>query len=114
MKREEFNTCKKEVEEALREREAGEEEWSDGTVRQILEALILETGRKHGLTLTEKEELLTLLFNRFRRLDQLQPLLEDEEVTDILINGGREVFVERQEDWFLPDICLKTVSRSLN
>ena len=96
MKREEFNTCKKEVEEALREREAGEEEWSDGTVRQILEALILETGRKHGLTLTEKEELLTLLFNRFRRLDQLQPLLEDEEVTDILINGGREVFVERQ------------------
>jgi pilus assembly protein CpaF len=63
-------------------------------VRQTLRALVLERGRKFSLTVEEKESLLDQLFNRFRRLDRLQPLIEDEDVTDILINGQQKVYVE--------------------
>ena len=36
------------------------------------------------------------LFNRIRRLDVLQDLLEEDSVTEIMVNGTDEIFVERQ------------------
>ncbi|MEA4892248.1 MAG: ATPase, T2SS/T4P/T4SS family [Peptococcaceae bacterium] len=90
-----FEACRKEVEAALGRRDAVPGGWTDETVKQMLEALILESGRKYCLTLEEKQRLSGLLFNRFRRLDRLQTLLEEEGITDILINGGQEVYVER-------------------
>ncbi|MCL1849357.1 MAG: Flp pilus assembly complex ATPase component TadA, partial [Clostridiales bacterium] len=94
MASEAFTDCLLEIDEALSGRAGLEEEWSDGTVRQTLQALILERGRKFRLTIDEKEALLNQLFNRFRRLDRLQPLIDDPDVTDILINGKQQVYVE--------------------
>ncbi|MDR1193031.1 MAG: CpaF family protein [Peptococcaceae bacterium] len=90
-----FEQCLQEVEEVLSVRAGQEGGWSDQTVHRILQALVLECGRKYDLALTDKELLLRQLFNRFRRLDRLQPLMEDDEVTDILINGRQNVYVER-------------------
>lgn len=36
------------------------------------------------------------LFNAFRKLDILQELLEDEEVTEIMINGLENIFIEKE------------------
>lgn len=36
------------------------------------------------------------LFNRIRRLDVLQDLLDDDSVTEIMVNGVDEIFVERE------------------
>ncbi len=96
MARPEYAECLQEIEGALSSRAAREGEWSDSAVRQTLEALVLDRGRAFGLGLEEKEALLEQLFNRFRRLDRLQPLMEDEEVTDVLINGCQQVYVERK------------------
>lgn len=87
--------CQREIEEALSRWDAGAKGWTDEMVRRALEALILERGRQYSLPLAEKEMLLERLFNRYRRMDRLQPLLEDEGITDILINGSEEVYVER-------------------
>jgi pilus assembly protein CpaF len=90
----EFTDCLLEIDEALAARAGKEEEWSDDAVRRVLRALVLEKGRKYSLSFGEKETMLDQLFNRFRRLDRLQPLIEDKEVTDILINGRQQVYVE--------------------
>lgn len=96
MARPEYAECLQEIEGVLSSRAAREEEWSDSAVRQTLEALVLDRGRAFGLSLEEKEAMLEQLFNRFRRLDRLQPLMEDQEVTDVLINGCQQVYVERK------------------
>ena len=95
MIRKEFTDCLSEIDGALSARAGAEGEWSDLVVRRTLQALVLERGRLYGLSVGEKEDMLEKLFNRFRRLDRLQPLIEDQEVTDILINGRQSVYVEK-------------------
>ncbi len=95
MVRPEYAECLQEIEGDLSARAAREGQWSDGVVRQTLEALILNRSRAFGLDLEEKEAMLEQLFNRFRRLDRLQPLMEDQEITDVLINGCQQVYVEK-------------------
>lgn len=47
------------------------------------------------LTLKEKEGLRKDLFYSVRKLDVLQELVEDNTVTEIMVNGYRDIFVER-------------------
>jgi len=105
MSRAEFTECLREIDEALSARAGQDGEWSDEAVHQTLRALVLERGRKYSLSVEDKGSMLEQLFNRFRRLDRLQPLLEDDEVTDILINGKQRVYVERRGRLRATDIC---------
>ena len=47
------------------------------------------------LTLEEKKRLRQDLFHSIRRMDVLQDLLEDPEVTEIMVNGPDNIFVEK-------------------
>lgn len=46
-------------------------------------------------TVREKAELRQDIFNSIKRLDIIQNLLDDDSVTEIMINGYRDIFVER-------------------
>ena len=47
------------------------------------------------LTLEEKKRLRQDLFHSIRRMDVLQDLLEDPEVTEIMVNGPDNIFIEK-------------------
>ena len=47
-------------------------------------------------SLKEKTVLGRELFNAFRKLDILQELIEDEEITEIMINGTENIFIEKE------------------
>ncbi|SPY20380.1 Flp pilus assembly protein, ATPase CpaF [Paenibacillus polymyxa] len=63
-------------------------------VRHI-EKRILHDVELASLTSREKHALVRKIFNSFRGLDVLQPLIDDPTVTEIMINSHREIFVER-------------------
>ncbi len=63
-------------------------------VRHI-EKRILNDAELASLTSREKHALVRKMFNSFRGLDVLQPLIDDPTVTEIMINSHREIFVER-------------------
>lgn len=68
------------------------------TYEEILEeidTLILERMRDSCLSLKEKVQLRQELFHSVRKLDVLQELIEDETVTEIMVNGPDAIFVER-------------------
>jgi len=46
--------------------------------------------------LREKTMLGKELFNAFRKLDILQELIEDDEITEIMINGTEHIFIEQE------------------
>ena len=48
------------------------------------------------LNLTEQRQLVRLLVDDMLGLGPLEPLLADESVTDIMVNGAKQVYVERQ------------------
>lgn len=69
---------------------------SDEEITSIIEEAVLNRSRNTYLSVEDKRQLKRELFNVFRRLDILSEFLEDEEVSEIMINGYRHIFVEKQ------------------
>ncbi|MCT4685997.1 MAG: CpaF family protein [Vallitalea sp.] len=69
---------------------------TDEDIRDIIDEVIKEKSREEYISITKRYELGDKLFNSIRRLDVLQPLLEDKSVTEIMINGKDDIFVERK------------------
>ena len=69
-------------------------EQNDEEVCRFIEKEVEEYSRKNLLTLKEREQLEHLLFNSLRKYDAIQELLEDPEVTEIMINGASRMVNE--------------------
>ena len=70
-------------------------ELSDEEILEEIDELILGRMREYCLSLKEKVQLRQELFHSVRKLDVLQELIEDETVTEIMVNGPDAIFVER-------------------
>ena len=68
----------------------------DEKLQEMIHRAVKERGMQEYISLHEKEKLGKELFNSFRKLDVLQELLEDEEITEIMINGTQNIFIERE------------------
>ena len=71
-------------------KETGEEE-----LQEIIRRVIEEEGKREYLSLGDKIKISRELFNAFRRLDILQDLIEDESITEIMVNGTENIFYEK-------------------
>ncbi len=78
-------------------------EVQDEELTEIIYRVLQEAGRREYLPLAEKSALGRELFNAFRKLDLLQEFLEDEEITEIMINGTQSIFLEKQGRLFQSD-----------
>jgi len=70
-------------------------EISDEEIESHIDEAIMEVGKKGYLTLSEKTRMSQELFYSMRRLDVLQELIGDEKVTEIMVNGPGNIFMER-------------------
>lgn len=70
-------------------------EISDEKMQELIDEIIIRDGRQMSLSLTEKENLRKELFHAVRKLDVLQELIDDTEVTEIMINGPEHIFIEK-------------------
>ena len=68
---------------------------TDRRLKEIIQEVILEISREKPMLLEEKIKLSREVFYALRKLDFLQDLLEDEAVTEIMINGYEHIFIER-------------------
>ncbi len=84
-----------EIRSLLMKKLEAEGDLSEKEIMDLIDELILAENRSRFLNLREKEELRKGLFYSVRRLDMIQELLEDPEVTEIMVNGHEQIFVER-------------------
>lgn len=70
-------------------------EVEDEELTQLIYQVLREASMEEHLSLEEKTALGKELFNAFRKLDLLQEFLEDEEITEIMINGTEHIFYEK-------------------
>jgi pilus assembly protein CpaF len=80
----------------------------DDLVREILQEARFQLNR------AEQSELLTMLLDEMLGLGPVEPLLRDEAVTDILVNGPKQVYVERRGKLELTDVTFDDNSHVLN
>jgi pilus assembly protein CpaF len=74
---------------------------------------ILVQERIH-LNTGEQRDLITLLLNDMLGLGPLEPLLADDSITDIMINGPRTIFIERKGKLELTDVQFRDEMHLLN
>lgn len=70
-------------------------EISDDRVKEIVDEVILEYGNEKGLSVREKYRLQKEIYDSIRGLDILEELLEDKNITEIMINGPDNIFIEK-------------------
>lgn len=70
-------------------------ELKDEEIVEIIDGVILQKSREVYIEIKDKITLSNQIFNALRRWDILQPLLVDEEVTEIMVNGKDTIFVEK-------------------
>lgn len=84
----------------IRDRLLGEMDLSrditDEELKQLIERGVSRYSREHLLSLSQRERYERQIFNSFRKMDILQELLDDPEVTEIMVNGPKHIFYEKE------------------
>lgn len=90
-----WEEIKQELKDRVRQKLDLSREMTDEEVLTLIDEEVLAySGRKY-LLLEEKLRMRKEIFYAMRRLDILQELMEDPEITEIMVNGPEAVFVER-------------------
>ena len=68
----------------------------DEELTELIHRVLDEVSGREYIPLGKKAELGRELFNAFRKFDLLQEFLEDDEITEIMINGTQNIFLEKE------------------
>lgn len=68
---------------------------SDEEIRELIDEMLVREGREKPLSLSERSRLRRELFHAVRKLDVLQELVDDPQITEIMINGPNKIFIEQ-------------------
>ena len=86
---------KKEIRELLLKEIDLSRDISDEEMYELIDIQLLKQCKELFLTVKEKKLLRIELFHSVRKLDVLQQLVDDPDVTEIMINGKDQIFIEK-------------------
>lgn len=94
-KSERYEACREYISEHVRQQIDLSREVDDIEIREMIDELIIQMGRKYALSLKQRQELGRSVFHSIRKMDVLQELVDCDEVTEIMVNGTENIFVEK-------------------
>jgi len=69
---------------------------SDESFYRSIEEMVFRYAVESYMTANERREVVKAIFNSFRGLDVLQPLIDDPAITEVMINAYDEIYIERE------------------
>ena len=70
-------------------------EQSDDQMQELIDEMLVKESKEIPMTLAERKQLRMELFHAIRKLDVLQELVDDPNITEIMINGPDCIFIEQ-------------------
>lgn len=70
-------------------------EISDDELLSTIDEILLVKSRENYISMQEKRKLRRDIFNSIRKLDVLQDMIEDPTITEIMVNGVKDIFIEQ-------------------
>ena len=86
---------KQEIREKIRGQMDYARDYSDEEVGEMIDEELLKNTHSAWLTIEQRRRMKKELFDSMRRLDILQFFVEDNSVTEIMINGMDQIFIEK-------------------
>lgn len=83
------------IQEAVVREIGSDTDVDDEEIWECIEEHVLRMGHSIYLSVGEKKELIQRIFHSIRKLDVLQEILEDREITEIMVNGPDHIFIEK-------------------
>lgn len=90
-----YEQCRREINARLREKIDLSREISDAEIHDMIDDLVSSLGRSYALSMEQRNELGTSIFHSLRKMDILQELIDDDDVTEIMVNGTEGIFIEK-------------------
>ena len=92
-----YQRAREEIRRSIMEKIDFSREVPDSEVLDLIDRRLTQSGTELLLlmTLEDRKRLRQDLFHSIRRMDVLQDLLEDPEVTEVMVNGPEHIFVEK-------------------
>ncbi len=89
-------------------------ESSDEEIRELIDEMLVREGRENPLSLSERSRLRKELFHAVRKLDVLQELVDDPQITEIMINGPDKIFIEQNGRLTESGLCFDSAEKLQN
>ena len=71
------------------------EELNEEELRELISKYLLEKEKTYRLTLSQRKQIGKEIFDALRKFDVLQDFMDDDEITEIMVNGPKRIFVEK-------------------
>lgn len=68
---------------------------TDDHLLETIDEVLVVKSRENYISMKEKRRLRRDIFNSIRRLDVLQDLIEDPTITEVMVNGAKDIFIEQ-------------------
>lgn len=89
-------------------------ELTDEQILEVIREEICSYANHHSMGIARRMQMQRNIFHSLRRLDVLQELLEDDSVTEIMVNGPKSIYVEREGRLFATDLKFASEERLQN
>lgn len=73
----------------------GDPDMTEARLKEVIDDVIMEHSSREHMTLEEKREAATALYASVRGMDELEELIADPDITEIMVNGPDDIFVEK-------------------
>ena len=82
------------------------EELSDEQLKDLISKYLLEKEKEknNNFTLSQRKQIGKEIFDSLRKLDVLQDLIDDDEITEIMVNGPEAIFIEKRGKIYKTDL----------
>lgn len=84
---------------------------SDDEMLERIDKGIIDYSREQSISLNEKLRLRKELFYSIRKLDVLQLLVDDSEITEIMVNGMNNIFVEKNGSLYKHELKFESAQK---
>ena len=86
----------KEIKQRVMNRIDLDNDFTDEQINEIIQEEICNAAKNLPIPIRERFALQTQVFNSLRKLDVLEDMLADEDITEIMINGPSDIFIEKK------------------
>jgi pilus assembly protein CpaF len=104
-----MSNLKDELQKAVLEAVDLRRDVSDDEIFEFIDRVLLDYSKEHCyISIQEKRNLRRDIFNSIRKLDILQELIEDNSITEIMVNGANHIFIEQGGKIISYNKCFET------
>lgn len=102
------------VKAIIEQRRDAKVELKNEELMEMISEIVGEISKETYMSISRKNKLINEVYNSMRGLDALQPLIDDPTITEIMINGPDNIFIEKSGRLFKTDTRFSSAEKLEN